>query len=213
MKTNDLIDLLSTNVEAIDRRQVSRTIATAGAVGTLIAIAAVLVTLGGRDDVTNAHALISLIGKLIFTLGVVFFALIFLSRYARPGGERRTPLGLIALPFVGIVALASLSLLSAPSAHWETMIVGDEWLKCLLSIPIIAIMPFALVMWAVRRAAPTHLTRAGALTGLVAGSISATAYALHCADDSVPFVALWYGGTIALCTLAGAALGPRLLRW
>ncbi|MDU3127832.1 MAG: DUF1109 domain-containing protein, partial [Bradyrhizobium sp.] len=22
-----------------------------------------------------------------------------------------------------------------------------------------------------------------------------------------------YGGTIVLCTLAGAALGPRLLRW
>ena len=27
------------------------------------------------------------------------------------------------------------------------------------------------------------------------------------------FVALWYGGTIAFCTLAGALLGPRLLRW
>lgn len=37
--------------------------------------------------------------------------------------------------------------------------------------------------------------------------------ALHCMDDSVPFVALWYGGTIASCTLAGAMLGPRLLRW
>jgi len=43
--------------------------------------------------------------------------------------------------------------------------------------------------------------------------MSATGYALHCVDDTVPFVALWYGGTIALCTVAGAALGPRLLRW
>jgi hypothetical protein len=49
--------------------------------------------------------------------------------------------------------------------------------------------------------------------GLIAGSVSATAYALHCADDSLPFVALWYGGTILLCTLAGTILGPRLLRW
>jgi hypothetical protein len=29
----------------------------------------------------------------------------------------------------------------------------------------------------------------------------------------LPFVAVWYGGTIVLCTLAGAALGPQLLRW
>jgi len=29
----------------------------------------------------------------------------------------------------------------------------------------------------------------------------------------LPFVAAWYGGTIVLCTLAGAALGLRLLRW
>ncbi len=213
MKTNDLIDMLSANVEVIDRREVSRTIATAGAIGVLVAIVAVLVTLGGRTDLTDARALISLVGKLVFTLGIVMFALIFLGKYARPGGDRRTPLGLMALPFVAIGALALLSLLSAPSAHWESMIVSDRWHECVLSIPLIAIVPFALMMSAVRRAAPTHLTRAGALTGLVAGSISATAYALHCVDDSVPFVALWYGGTIALCTLAGAALGPRLLRW
>jgi len=36
--------------------------------------------------------------------------------------------------------------------------------------------------------APTDLTRTGALAGLVAGGISATAYAFHCMDDSLPFV-------------------------
>ena len=55
--------------------------------------------------------------------------------------------------------------------------------------------------------------RTGALGGLVAGAERATAYAFHCVDDSLPFVALWYGGTIAICTLAGALLGPRLFRW
>jgi hypothetical protein len=48
--------------------------------------------------------------------------------------------------------------------------------------------------------------------GLIAGGMSAMAYALPCTEDSFPFVAVWYGGTIVLCTLAGAALGPRLLR-
>jgi hypothetical protein len=53
----------------------------------------------------------------------------------------------------------------------------------------------------------------GAFAGLIAGGVSAMAYALHCTDDSFPFVGVWYGGTVLLCILAGAALGPRLLRW
>ncbi len=57
--------------------------------------------------------------------------------------------------------------------------------------------------------APTNLARTGAFVGLIAGCLSATGYALHCADDSVPFFVLWYGGTIALCTLAGWRLGAE----
>ena len=41
----------------------------------------------------------------------------------------------------------------------------------------------------------------------------AAAYAFYCPDDSLPFIAIWYGAPIALITLAGASLGPRLLRW
>jgi hypothetical protein len=93
------------------------------------------------------------------------------------------------------------------------MIVGEQWLECLLFIPIIAVVPFAAIIWAVRRMAPTDLARTGAFAGLVAGGVSASAYSFHCTDDSLPFVALWYGGTIALCTFTGASLGPRLLRW
>ncbi|MFK4658235.1 hypothetical protein ABIF97_008169 [Bradyrhizobium japonicum] len=122
-------------------------------------------------------------------------------------------MAVVVLPFLLIAALALISIGSAPVSHWDRMVAGDASLECLVSIPIIAIVPFALTMWAVRQAAPTDLRRAGAFAGLVAGGISAVAYALHCTDDSLPFVALWYGGTIVVCTLAGAALGPRLLRW
>ena len=135
------------------------------------------------------------------------------KRLTRPGGELRTPSILAAIPFVVIALLGGISLGTAPSSHWDAMIAGDAWLECLLSIPIIAIAPFAITIWVVRQAAPTDLVRAGAFAGLIAGGISAMAYALHCMDDSLPFVAVWYGGTIVLCTLAGAALGPRLLRW
>jgi hypothetical protein len=213
MKTDDLVALLSTNPEPVDRSSVVRTLCVALAAGTIVALAIAFVGLGVRTDLMTPRALAFLVLKLAFTVGIVGLALVYLTRLARPGGERRTPSFLVAMPFLVIVFLAAISLWFAPSSHWNKMIVGDEWLECLLSIPIIAIVPFAIAIWAVRRAAPTNLARTGAFAGLIAGGVSAMAYALHCTDDSLPFVAVWYGGTIVLCTLAGAALGPRLLRW
>jgi hypothetical protein len=161
----------------------------------------------------TTRATVFLLLKVAFALAVVGVAIRYLTRIARPGAERGiSPLS-IALPFAAIALLGLISLGGAPSSHWNRMILGDEWLECLLSIPIIAVVPFAATIFAVRRAAPTNLVRAGAIAGLIAGGVSAMAYALHCTDDSLPFVAVWYGGTILLCTLAGAASGPRLLRW
>lgn len=213
MKTDDLVALLSANLEPVDRNAVVRTLHVAIAAAAIAAVGIVLAGLGLRPDLTTTRALIYLTIKLAFAIGIVGLAMAYLMRLARPGGERRMSLFLIAVPFLIVVILASISLGFAPPAHWDRMIVGDEWLECLLSIPVIAIVPFAASIWAVRRAAPTNLVRAGAFAGLVAGGVSAMAYALHCTDDSLPFIAVWYGGTIVLCTLAGATLGPRLLRW
>jgi hypothetical protein len=213
MKTDDLVAVLSTHLEPVNRKVVSRTAYIALAAGIVVALGLMLVGLGVRSDLMTARALMFLLLKLAFTVGIVGVALVYLTRLARPGGEQRTSSLLVAMPFLIIVFLAAISLGLAPSSHWNKMVMGDEWLECLLSIPIIAIVPFAVIIAAVRRAAPTNLARTGAVAGLVAGGVSAMAYALHCTDDSLPFVAVWYGGTIVLCTLAGAALGPRLLRW
>lgn len=213
MKTEELVAALSMRVEPVNRRLVNRSVGIALAAGTLVALAIMLFGFGIRADVTTARAVIFLLLKLAFSLVIVGVAAAYLSRLARPGGERRIASGLAAVPFIVIMLLAALSLGQAPSSHWDRMVMGNQWLECLVSIPILAIVPFAAIIWAVRKAAPTNLVRAGAFSGLVAGGVSAIAYALHCTDDSLPFVALWYGGTIALCTLAGAALGPRLLRW
>jgi hypothetical protein len=213
MKTDDLVALLSTNLEPVDRGSVIRTLCAALAAGSIVPLGITLVGLGVRPDLMTARALIFLVMKLSFAVGIVGLALVYLTRLARPGREGGTSSILMALPFAAVALLAAISLGLAPSSHWDKMIVGDEWLECLLSIPIIATVPFAISILALRRAAPTNLARTGAFAGLIAGGVSAMAYAFHCTDDSLPFVAVWYGGTIVLCTLAGAALGPRLLRW
>ena len=213
MKTDDLIAMLSTNVEPVDHRRPAWTIGAALAAGAAVAVAAAVVALGLRSELTGIPALGAVLLKVAFALAALVPASIFLIRHVRPGRERGMSLALLAAPFVVIMLGAALSLALAPRAHWSGMMAGHDWLECVVSIPLIAVVPFALLVWAVRRAAPTDLARAGALAGLVAGCLSAAGYALHCVDDSVPFVALWFGGTIALCTVAGWKLGPRLLRW
>ena len=205
--------MLHSRIEPVDRRLVNWTMGIALLAAAAVALGLMLAGLGIRADLMTARALTFLVLKLAFTAGAVGVSSIYLVRLARPGGERRTSSIRIMMPFAAIVLLAAISLGLAPSSHWDEMVMGDQWLECLLSIPIIAIVPFAIIVAAVRRAAPTNLARTGAVAGLIAGGVSAMAYALHCTDDSLPFVAVWYGGTIALCTLAGAALGPRVLRW
>lgn len=213
MKTDDLVALLSTNPEPVDRGLVVRTLLVALGAGSILALGITIFGLGVRPDIMMSGALSFVVAKVSFAVGIFSLAFIYLAKLARPGGELKPRSYLVAVPFLVIVALAVISLGLAPSSHWNKMIVGDEWLECLVFIPVIAILPFAVSIWAVRKAAPTNLVRAGAFAGLVAGGVSAMAYALHCTDDSLPFVAVWYGGTIVLCTLAGAAMGPRLLRW
>lgn len=213
MKTDDLIDVLNENIEPVDPRYVRRVLIAAVLAGLLVACGSAFFVLGVRADLREQNAIVYLVGKITFTLASATFAAVYLIKCSRPGGERQVKMAVIATPFLAIVMLAATSLANAPPSHWTRMILGEQWLECLVSIPVIAITPFALVMWAVREAAPTDLRRTGALAGLLAGAISATGYALHCTDDSLPFLAFWYGGTIAICALTGAILGPRLLRW
>jgi hypothetical protein len=213
VKTDQLIQMLSTNLEAVDHRQVARRLKGVVALCILIALSAMTLVLGVRPDLASTNTLMALGLKLVFGAIVIALAAFALNAVMRPGGERRVSIRALLLPFIAMTLLAIVSLAASPRSYWQAMVFGSQWLECLLSIPVIAIAPFALITWAVRQAAPTDLARAGALVGLTAGSISAVGYAVHCTDDSVPFVALWYSATIAICTIAGFTLGPRLLRW
>jgi hypothetical protein len=106
--------------------------------------------------------------------------------------------------FLAILLAGIVALIVARPAAWSGMVFGPQWEACLICIPLFAIAPFASLIWALRKEAPTNLTWTGAVTGLVAGALGAAVFAFH---------VLWYGGPIVFCTLVGAMFGPRLLRW
>ena len=214
MKTEQLIEMLSTNIEPVDRGELRTTLTTAVVLGGAAAFCLMLSTVSVRDDlVATGSSLLFLSLKLGFALTVLAAGLAFLSKTIRPGQQARTPLQLTLVPFiaVGVAAIAELSFRFSATPH--PMTTGTHWVMCLYCIPLFAAFPFALLVWALRRGAPTNLTRTGAMAGLVAGAIGTAAYAFHCPDDSLPFIALWYVASIAFCAGVGALLGPRVLRW
>ena len=100
-----------------------------------------------------------------------------------------------------------------PAEEWGARWIGTNILLCLGFIPLMGLAPLAILIWAMRRGAPTRPSVAGALAGLAAGGIAASFYAAHCTDDLPFFVATWYTIAVGLLALLGWAAGGRLLRW
>lgn len=210
MKTDDLIGTSGNNMEPMNTGRNASKIAALTVGAAAVSLGFIIFVLGIRPDLQDPDVMTFVAAKLAFSLGVVALSSVFLGRLARPGWELRSTLVLMVLPFLGVMSLAVIGMAASPD--WEQMISGDQWRECLLSVPIITVVPFVAIMWTLRLAGPSDPARTGAIAGLTASGISVTAFALHCTIDPAPFVALWFGGTGILGMLSGAKLGPRLLR-
>src|SRR5207237_8085020 len=130
MKTDELVDLLSMNPEPVDRRSVARTLYGALAAGSIVALGIALAGLGVRPDLMTTRALIFLFVKLLFAVGIVSLALVYLTRLACPGGERKTSAVLVEIPFGAIGGLSLICLGFAHSIYLDKLFVVDGWMDC-----------------------------------------------------------------------------------
>ena len=213
MKTDKLIDMLTKNLEPVKSEWGGKALAWAVVLGGIISFCVMLMTVGLRDDMMGKPHAVSLALKLLFVLSLIGVGTALLIKLNRPGQDGKGLFKLTFVPFLAAGLAAIVALAVQPSADWGPMCFGTHWVACLFCIPFFAIGPFAALIWALRKGAPTNLRRTGAIAGLVAGALGAAAYAFHCPDDSIPFVAIWYGAMLGFCAWIGAKLGPRLLRW
>jgi hypothetical protein len=84
---------------------------------------------------------------------------------------------------------------------------------CYFAILGAAVPALAILLHVTRKGVVTRPWRAGAAAGLLAGALSAAAYAIACKNDGARFVILWYGLSIGTVSTLGAILGQRFLRW
>ena len=213
MKTDDFVSLLATGVAPVDPDvpgQRFRMALSAGAVGAALVM---LMAFGLNPHLRAAAMLPMFWVKLVFpaTLGLV--AVLLAQRLSHPGMRLGAAAKAWPGPVIAMALLALLVWLDAAPADRPDMIYGKTWKTCSRNIAIVAAPVLAGVLWAMKGLAPTRLVLAGASAGLLAGAVGTVVYALHCQEMAAPFVLVWYGGGMLLCTAIGAVLGPRVLRW
>lgn len=214
-RINSLVDRLSSEDPRPSSFAPTATVTFAAIMALAVVLAASLTWLEPRADLASGLATHNYIFflKLIFTVSVVAVAAPIVRDLSVPVRRIRWRSALTILPFVAIMTLALMELARMPISSWSHHVDDASWLGCLLQIPALAVPGFIILAFAVRRLAPTNLTRAGAYVGLLSGAIAAVGYTLHCHDDSVVFVAIFYTLAMLEMTLIGALAGPRILRW
>lgn len=89
--------------------------------------------------------------------------------------------------------------------------VSAAW--CSADIGLLSLPALWLILAAMKKGAPTNPAEAGAVAGLLAGSLAAAAHALACRNDHGMSVLLWYGLAIIVLSGLGSLIGRRVLRW
>jgi hypothetical protein len=210
MRTEDLIERLSQGAGARAVRP-ERRLLVGLSLGAAASVAFFVARLGVRPDVAEAMSYFDFATKMLVVVALGLAAAPVVTALARPG--RTVPAyGLLAVA-AGLAALVLIELATTPMVGWAQRLIGTNSVMCLLTIPLLSAAPLIGALVALRGAAPTRPILAGAASGLLAGAVGATLYGLHCPDDSPLFVAAWYGLALVAISLAGAALGSRLLRW
>lgn len=211
MKTDNLIDMLARGVEPVERPKWARRMVFTLVAGLVIAVLAVVLTIGTRPDIGTAMMPVMMkAGFSALAAAIVLPLTVQLMKPGRPLGWR---IGAIFV-FLGICALVVfIALMGKPSDERMSAWMGGDFPWCLVLIPVLAAPTAAGLVWLMRSLAPTRLTLSGAAIGAVAGGVGAMAYAMYCPVDSMAFVTTWYTLAIAICAALGALLGARFLRW
>ncbi len=211
MKTDDLIRTLA--ADAVGPRIGRTTLMLHLILSLAAALGVVWVVLGFRADlpaslVTPVSAL-----RIVLTAGLGFAAVRLAIGLSRPEGRDQARLWPLAV--IGAVALGLLvwAYATTPAEARQMATVGKTMVTCLVTIPLLSILPVASLLAMLRRGATTAPALAGFVAGLAGSGFAAAIYALHCTEDSPLFYVTWYGLAIMSVAVFSSAWGARLLRW
>jgi len=213
MKTDELVTLLATGADPVDRHVAMRRYAIALSGGVVGAALLLSMLLRVRPDLAEAALQPLFWIKLGFVASLVAAGLFANLRLSRPGARLDWVPAAIAAPILLMWIIGGWTLLDAEPQQRLDLFFGATWKSCPFLIAMLAIPLFIGIMWAMRGLAPTRPRQAGFAAGLLAGATAALVYCLHCPELETPFIGFWYLLGILIPAGFGAWIGGRLLRW
>ncbi len=211
------IDALVDDLQPVSPISLKRGFAIVGAM-TLLALAAVYVTIDFRRDVMAGipdPMFFLRLGMLLLLGTATGIAALSMGRPAIVSEKRSS--GTVYWKWAVMAALLF------PLSAFVTLLVDTELfmqdfhtvssVKCLVtSVTASLLIGGAMTLW-MRRGAPINLSLTGMLIGLSAGSFGAAAYSFHCPFNAVAYNGVWFPLAVAISTLIGWLVVPRLIRW
>jgi len=214
MRTDDLINtLVADHAAQPSPRPIGHGLAMAIIGGLAISAALFSITLGRRPDIVSALGTWRFDMKLADNLVLVIVTTWVALCLSRPTTTRPSEVRPLIVPALLLLGAVIYELVTIPSSVWLARAMGMNGLMCVANLIFLSIVPFGIILYALRQGAPMSPAVTGAAGGLLAGAVGATVYAMHCMDDSPLFVAIWYTLAIGLMTLAGLLIGRYVLRW
>jgi hypothetical protein len=211
MKTDDLIRALAADTE---KTPPLRTTLLLGLIPSLVvALVALWLALGFRADLPSAMLSPVSAARILLTAVLGLAATRLALLLARPEGAetaRLWPLAAVAAAALGLLLWA---FVTTPADARPMAMFGKTMTACLVTIPLLSVLPVASLLYVLRTGATTAPARAGFVAGLAGSGFAAAIYALHCTEDSPLFYVTWYGLAIMAVTLVSTVIGARSLRW
>lgn len=211
--TADLIDALAADLTPCCAPIFPKRLALGVGLGAAASTALVGLILGYRPDLATTSATGVFWAKLVYPIALSALALWCVERLSRPDGDDRLRRRWLIAPILAVAAAACWRLSQTSGPRMGAAVMGASAGSCPWLIVLASLPPLAGLIWAVSGQAPTRLAATGAMVGVAAGGVGAAAYALHCTESSLPFLAVWYTVGIGAAALIGGVLGHRLLRW
>lgn len=210
MKTDDLIRRLAAEPAPRRRWSVEARLAVAAILGFFLVAVIVLTGLGIRPDFGGTLSTPTGALKIVGAIAITAAAFRVACRLARPGTP---PLCPISAAFILVLVAATTIAFANSGAGLQLGGSLAFVLNCTEKIFLLALLPLAASLVALKAGAPTRPTAAGAVVGLFAGGLAAAGFAMACPMNDPEFVVVGYGAAILLISALGAVAGRRLLAW
>ncbi len=213
MNTDDLIQTLAADTRRVTPGAGAWRVVAALLAGGFVALLAIDALFGSPLRAVADTGVMVFAVKLAYAVSMTAVAASLLLVAGRPGQRLGLRYLWLLVPPLVVAAAAAMELGNASPHARAALVLGSTWQTCLIGVVAMSVPVFAALLWSFRRLAPTRLRLAGFLAGLSAGAMASLVYALYCPETAASFLLAWYSLGMVVPGIAGALLGPRVLRW